>query len=120
MVASLKTIAAQIPESESCVQVCIIDTTAYIEGFPINLLLDPEIPGWEVPPMSVYALLIEHVSGRKLLYDLGLRKDWENLPPQISGMLQQLSITVEKDVPEILKEDGIDVGDIEAIIPSYV
>ncbi|KAF2100597.1 putative N-acyl homoserine lactonase AttM [Rhizodiscina lignyota] len=119
MVVTLKSLAAQIPESESCVQICIIDTTTRIEGFPHSLILDPDIPGWETPPISVYALLIEHASGRKLLYDLGLRKDWENLPPRISGMLHQLSVTVEKDVPEILKEDGLEPGDIEAIIPSH-
>ena len=120
MVASLKSLAAQIPDSDCCVQICIIDTTTRIEGVPMNMLLDPEIPGWECPPMSVYALLIEHASGRKLLYDLGLRKDWENLPPHISGMLQQVSINVEKDITEILKEDGLEPGDIEAIIPSCV
>lgn len=68
--------------------------------------------------------LIEHPSGRKLLYDLGCRKDWENLPPVLGlkalvegGVVNKLE--VGKNVAEILVEGGVDLRGIEGIVWSH-
>lgn len=114
---SATALVSEIPHSEDTVQVSIIDTTLALYGVPHKLLLSPEIPGWAPPPMVAYSLLIEHSSGRSVLYDLGLRKDWENLSPMIVEMIKILDIEVKKDIPEILAARGISVDDIEAIIP---
>lgn len=65
--------------------------------------------------------MIEHPSGRKLLFDLGVRKDWESLSPTTVNMLNGLGakITVEKGVREILEDHGVPAASIEAIVWSH-
>lgn len=69
-------------------------------------------------------VLIEHPSGRKLLYDLGCRKDWRKLPPSLG--LEKLvddgivgGIEIKKNVDEILTEGGVRIEDVEGIIWSH-
>lgn len=87
------------------------------------MILEPTIQGHDLLQCPAYSFLIEHLSGRKILYDLGTRKDWENLPPLVRGLLKHhdLTIKVQKNVPEILEESGIPVanGAIEALIWSH-
>lgn len=70
-----------------------------------------------------FSFLIEHESGTKVLFDLGVRKDWENLNPGTAKHIKDLNWTVqvEKDVAEILKEHQVDVdgGTIDAVIWSH-
>ena len=87
------------------------------------MILEPEILGHDTLQCPAYSFLIEHPSGRKLLYDLGTRKDWQSLPPMVLSLLKQhdLSIEVEKNVAEILQDHGVLVsgGAIEALIWSH-
>lgn len=87
------------------------------------MILEPEILGHDLLKCPAYSFLIEHPSGRKLLYDLGTRKDWQNLPPFVLGLFKQhdLTIKVEKNVAEILQDNGVRVADgaIEALIWSH-
>lgn len=87
------------------------------------MIVEPSIPGHDVLECPAYSFLVEHTSGRKLLYDLGTRKDWENFSPLVNGLLKQheLKIEVEKGVAEILQDGGVAVADgaIEAIIWSH-
>ncbi|KAL9612333.1 MAG: hypothetical protein Q9167_003066 [Letrouitia subvulpina] len=69
-----------------------------------------------------YSFLIEHPGdGRKLLFDLGVRKDWENLSPSIVKHIKawNAKVSVEKGVAEILEEGGVNPQEIEAIIWSH-
>lgn len=68
-----------------------------------------------------YSFLIEHPSGRKLLYDLGTRKDWQNFSPAVLDLLKKLDlgIEVQKNVAEILQDHHIPLADIEAVIWSH-
>lgn len=87
------------------------------------MILEPAIHGHDTLQCPAYSFLIEHPSGRKVLYDLGTRKDWQNLSPMVQGLLKQhdLHIEVEKNVADILKGNGVAVGDgaIEALIWSH-
>ena len=55
------------------------------------------------------------------MFDLGVRKDWENMAPKIVERAKKAgwSIKVEKNVAEILEENGLRAADIEAIIWSH-
>ena len=69
-----------------------------------------------------FSFLIEHPSSsRSLLFDLGIRKDWENLAPVTARRMKsmQCTFTVRKGVREQLEEHGVDVKAIEAIIWSH-
>jgi glyoxylase-like metal-dependent hydrolase (beta-lactamase superfamily II) len=108
-----------VPSSSSVVDVRIIDTTTKILG-QLNLIT-PVIKGNEWVEMPSYAFLVEHSSGRKLLFDLGNRTDWEKLPPMIVGYIRdhEWKINVEQGVADQLEEHGVSRKSIEAIIWSH-
>jgi glyoxylase-like metal-dependent hydrolase (beta-lactamase superfamily II) len=69
-----------------------------------------------------YSFLIEHpLSGRKVLFDLGVRKDFENLAPAVTNWFKESETTcsVEKDITTILEEGGVKADEIESIIWSH-
>lgn len=108
-----------IPESSSTVNVHIINSTTRIRSIPYTVFVEPAIPGFDTLDCPAFSFLIEHpISGRKLLFDLGLRKDWENLAPIIANRItdQGWDVSVQKNVVEILEEGGVRAGDIQTII----
>ena len=113
--------ALNIPHSDSIARVSIINSTSDLQA-PLEVFMGPIQEGHTLN-CPAFSFLIEHSSGRKLLFDLGTRKDWENFPPAILGLVKQpgWGIKVEKDVAQILQENGIDAagGAIEAIIWSH-
>lgn len=81
--------------------------------------MKPEMPGMEnMPELPTWSFLIEHHSGRKVLFDLGVPVDFEDLAPSVSKRLKKngWAIKVEKPTVELLKQDGIEAKDIEAIV----
>lgn len=114
-------IALDLPKSESCCKLCIIDTTCDIT-VPPSLLVEPEIEGWDWINLPTYSFYIQHESsGREFLFDLGARKDWYNHVPSIKGLLEGHvpGLRISKDVLDIVQEGGIDVSRIEALILSH-
>lgn len=109
----------ETPVSQNTVTVRIIDTTSRI--VVPNDSADPPIKGNELLDCPSFAFLIEHPSGRNLLFDLGVRTDFEKLPPPIQQYFQEkkAQITVENDVHGLLVENGIDPKSIEGIIWSH-
>ena len=108
-----------IPESQSAVNVHIIDSTARLRDLPSKDFFEPEFVGFDTLDIPSYSFLIEHPpSSRRVLFDLGLRQDWHNLAPEVVGYIKKegWSITVEKDVAEILSEGGVKLDTIEAVI----
>lgn len=110
----------QIPPSTSTVKVRIIDTTSKVANMPLAPFIAPITPGFTHLTCPAYAFLIEHPSCT-ILFDLGIRKDVENMAPIITAMAAQyhVSISVEKDVRQILEENGVKGESIDAIIWSH-
>lgn len=111
-----------IPAGASA-NVQIIDSTSRIQ-VPVSAFMNPPIPGHEYLRAPAFSFLIEQVSSdRKILFDLGLRKDWQNHPPVIVKALNEpgWNCDVKKNVAEILQENGVDVagGAIEAVVWSH-
>lgn len=77
----------------------------------------PDIKG------PAYSFFVEHeTSGSKILFDLGIRKDHENLPAKVQDLLKSgkgWGVSVEKNVVDILVENGVDPGSIKDIIWSH-
>ena len=108
-----------IPDSESVVDVHIIDSTSRIKGIPFSVFTTPPYKGLNYLDCPAFSFLIQHQSsGRKILFDLGVRKDWENMPAKIVKRIKNggWTVTVEKGVAEILLEGGVAPKDIEAIV----
>lgn len=112
------------PSGDTTVKVSVIDSTMWLVGITCEQMWDPPIKGFDRVKAGTWSILIEHPSGRKLLYDLGCRKDWYNLPPALgvkalkdSGILQTLD--VKQNVSEILTDGGMRLDDVEGIIWSH-
>jgi glyoxylase-like metal-dependent hydrolase (beta-lactamase superfamily II) len=77
----------------------------------------------KVPSFSFF---IEHPSGKRIMFDLGVRKDWWNLAPTLAVRMREAGwradswkIDVLKDIPEILEENGIPLKTIDTVIWSH-
>lgn len=86
--------------------------------------MTPPIHGHTQMTVPAYSFLVEQVSsGRKVVFDLGLRKDWQAHPPAVQSIISgpEWAFDVSKNVDEILQENGVDVkgGAIEAIFWSH-
>jgi len=84
--------------------------------------MTPPVPGLETFKTSPsHSFYIEHPSGRKLVFDLGIRKDYQNYSKAIADYLPttKYDIQVSQNVADILQEQGIDLSGIEAVIWSH-
>ncbi|BCS02206.1 MBL fold metallo-hydrolase [Aspergillus luchuensis] len=115
----------EIPKSQSTVDIYIIDTTSFMSGFPASSFVEPLVSGFDTVNVGSYAYLIRHPGSKTkygtMLFDLGVRKDWENSPPAfVEGIKNtKCNIDVDTDVATILRENGQVLGEIGAIIWSH-
>ena len=119
--------ALNIPPSKHTVDVSIIDTTCYVGNIPAKAFMDPVMPGLECLSAPCYSMLIKHNNPEAkskydtLLWDLGVRKDWEKGPTSLVKRIKDGNFTViaKKDVAQILKENGEDLNNVGGIIWSH-
>ncbi|KAL8947129.1 MAG: hypothetical protein Q9222_006553 [Ikaeria aurantiellina] len=112
----------EIPESATAVDVHIINSTSRISGIPTEVFMEPKIKGLDILDCPAYSFLVEHPkTGERILFDLGVRKDWENLVPSIVDRIKDNSwlLEVEIGVADILSGGGVDPNSIAAIIWSH-
>lgn len=85
----------------------------------LNRFMAPAVPGLETFATSPsLCFLLEHPSGRKMVWDLGIRKDYNNYAPEIAAYLPttKYNIQVAKNLVEILEDHGVQAEQIEAVI----
>ncbi|KIW21530.1 hypothetical protein PV08_02110 [Exophiala spinifera] len=104
-------------------RVQIVDGTARLK-VPTQAFMTPPIHGHTQLTAPTLSFLVEQISsGRKVLFDLGLRKDWQNHPPAVQSLISGpgWAFDVPKNVDEVLQENGVDVkgGAIEAVVWSH-
>ncbi|KAL2676500.1 hypothetical protein Neosp_010259 [[Neocosmospora] mangrovei] len=112
---------AGIPQNEATCTLSIIDTTCSLT-VPADTLVEPTIPGHEMMNFPTFSFLITHDTTRKrLLFDLGCRKDFWNLPEPISKTIDERvpGIKVDNNLADILQQGGINLEQIEAAIISH-
>ncbi|EXJ82702.1 hypothetical protein A1O3_06516 [Capronia epimyces CBS 606.96] len=111
----------EIPDSTVTITTKVIDATN-VSGIPANSLHYPPIEGIDkLRPLPSLSFLLEHPSGQKLLFDLGIPKDLTTLGPEVADRLAKVAyrIEVEKDVVEVLEENNIKRDEINAVIWSH-
>nr|KAK5438363.1 hypothetical protein LTR18_008885 [Exophiala xenobiotica] len=109
------------PPSNSTVRVRMIDTTA-VMVVNAKMFVEPVQKGHEWININVAAFLIEHpASGKKAMFDLGVRKDYWNLPASMQKRLGFVvpALRVDKDVTEILQGKGVELDQISSVIWSH-
>lgn len=101
----------------SVAKVSIINT-CFLRDIPIENFMQPVVPGHEQLNVPSYAFFIENDRGRRVLFDLGLRKDWQNLTPSVLAGIEsvQVRVVLEDDVVDSLKREGIQPSSIEAVV----
>jgi hypothetical protein len=110
-----------IPSSDRTVNVKMISAgTAFGTASPF-FAADPDLPHANTTVAAVYAFLLEHPhSGRRVLFDLGFRKDLDNLSPFIqkafSGPDGKMPFFVDKDVPDQLVDGNVTLDSIDTVI----
>ncbi|KAK0620647.1 hypothetical protein B0T14DRAFT_604201 [Immersiella caudata] len=112
-----------IPPASRTVSVSIINTASTIRNIPATSFLSPHIKGHDYLAAPCFSFLIHRhtpTSDRFLLFDLGIRKDVQNLPPPLLSHLSSLnwSLSAPSSVPDILSPT-IPLTNIEAIIYSH-
>jgi len=87
----------------------------------MSAFLQPDYAGHPDLTGPSLSFLIEHPTKNKILFDLGVRHDWQRLPSYPKFRQLAWGITVKKDVARILQEADIDVdnGEIASIILSH-
>lgn len=105
-----------VPDSDHTVRVKLLDTTTYLTGIA-KVFVDPVVAGHETFSFNDFAFLIENEHlGKKVMFDLGTRKDYWNLAPSVQQIFGVDSVItgmrVDKNVSEILTEGGIDLSKI--------
>lgn len=108
----------EIPPGEAIKAVKLINPVNFGPAI-LERFMAPAVPGLETFKSSPsLSFLIEHQSGRKLVFDLGIRKDYDNYSPSIAKYLPTTNYTIEVvgNVADILQDNGISLTEIEAVI----
>jgi len=87
----------------------------------MTTFLQPDFKGRDYLAGPSFSFLIEHPTRKPILFDLGISKNWRELPLYEKWMRNKWQIVVDRDVADILKDNGVDVdgGAIESIIWSH-
>jgi len=117
-----------IPHSNATVEVSIIDTTGRGTVPTAMFVQETPLPGHEGMTAHIYSFIIKRnnpASPSKydtLLFDLGTRKDLENSTQYYLDQLASMptdTFVIEKNVSEILEENGVDLKSVGGIIWSH-
>ena len=111
----------KIPSSSSTVNVQVVNTTSQINGAEVAPFFEPPIKGHERFNCPVFVFLITHLTLKGSLFDLGVTKDFQKMPPRVAQGLAycEWDIRVEEDVRTILEENGVSTTSVEGIIWSH-
>ena len=110
-----------LPQSNSTVELSLINTTTDLVC-PAKVFVDPVQKGHEYLNMPTFAFLVENKNlGKRVMFDLGCRKDWWNLSPAAYASIKHgiPGIIIPKNVNDILHEGGVDDRKIDAVVWSH-
>lgn len=88
----------------------------------LSRFMSPPVEGLDTFKTSPsLCFLLEHPSGRRLVWDLGIRKDFDNYAPKIAQYIPttKYEIAVTRNVADILDEGGVPPDAVEAVIWSH-
>ncbi|KAL4909011.1 hypothetical protein BDW74DRAFT_165687 [Aspergillus multicolor] len=105
-----------------------VDVSMIVGGhvtLPTSFMIKEQVAGHDSMTAPSYSFLVENkAKGKKILFDLGLPKAWKKkLPPRVKVVktIEDSNgvINVPKDVADQLREGGISLESIDAIVWSH-
>ncbi|KAJ7931669.1 beta-lactamase-like protein [Mycena leptocephala] len=111
-----------IPHSSATVDVRVFNVANGTLVNQAHTFFSPILRGHENGIFPMFSFLVEHKTSKKrLMFDLGIRKDPQNLAPAVasfytSGILQ---LELPKDITELLQDGGISLESIDAVVWSH-
>ena len=87
---------------------------------PLEMFITPAPPG-AIDVAPSLSFLIEHSKNKsKFVFDLGIRRDWENYTPEnVKWIKNTYTVHVPQDVIESLKKGGTSPSDISTVCLSH-
>lgn len=114
-------VSLSLPASDSTVRLRAIDAkmtmSIHSRGF-----IEPQVAGFEILNMTTVCYFIEHPSlNKKILFDCGGRKDFENYSPMMRSRLQNIikGLKIEVDMNDVLVDAGYDLESIDSLVWSH-
>ncbi|KAI9682839.1 MAG: hypothetical protein M1820_010938, partial [Bogoriella megaspora] len=110
-----------IPHSTNTVKVRMFDTTTNMVVNAVSFV-EPVREGHEGLSLSTVGFLIEHEgTGKKVVFDLGAKKDFWNYAPKTRAIIPRIcrGLKVDQNASEILRGAGIDLSSITSVIWSH-
>ncbi|KAJ6619866.1 hypothetical protein B0H10DRAFT_2363672 [Mycena sp. CBHHK59/15] len=98
-----------IPLSDATVDVKVFNVGTASLVNTTHAFLHPVLPGRQSITFPLFAFLVEHTTSQKrIMFDLGMRKDPMNFAPSISGLFSAgiAQVPPHKDITELLEEGG--------------
>ncbi|KAJ7056808.1 hypothetical protein C8F01DRAFT_1155120 [Mycena amicta] len=111
-----------IPASSATVDVKAFNVANFTLNNLTHVFVSPVLPGRETITLPIHAFLLEHQpSKQRIMFDLGMRNDPENLPTPFAGFFTSKAITFDKfkDITEILAAGNIALDSIDTVIWSH-
>jgi hypothetical protein len=102
--------------------VYIIDTTFRLSNVNTTDLMVPALAGFErIPTLTTWSFLIESSTGKKAVFDLGVPPDINTYAQPLTEALKSTGWIIEADrnVVEILQENGVEADEIDSVIWRY-
>lgn len=104
----------QLPVGSATISVKLLNPVNFGPS-QINRFMSPPVPGLETfPSVPSFSFLLGHPSGRNLVFDLGIRKDYQNYSKKVADYIPttKYKIDVEQNVVDILEAHGVDTSTI--------
>ncbi|KAJ7043706.1 beta-lactamase-like protein [Mycena alexandri] len=112
-----------IPASSSTVEVRVFNVQNVTLIDEAHTFIHPIVPGHETSSFTDHAFLVDHKESQKrILIDLGFRKDVLNYAPSITPFFTSGVVQIESlanDITDLLRDGGISLESIDAVIWSH-
>ncbi|CAO2656065.1 Nn.00g048680.m01.CDS01 [Neocucurbitaria sp. VM-36] len=118
----MKLPSADVPVSSNTCEIHLINTTTNLLC-KSSSLVQPVLQGHEFLNLPTFAFYIHNPRlNKRILFDMGSRKDWWNLPPVVTEAIEAKGvpgIQIDKDISDILSAGGVDPQTIDAVVWSH-
>lgn len=111
----------QLPSHATNQSYCTVSALEAGHIFLNPALVIDNAPSEEPRRTPSLSFLLQHsTNGKKFLFDLGLRKDWKNLPGAIVTVIEAFAkVEIPQDVVESLAKGGLSPADIDTVCLSH-